>query len=238
MSLNGAKVVVIGGSSGMGLAVAKMAADEGARVVIAGRSEEKLRQAADEIRQPVEARSLDVTQEQAVQTFFAETGELDHLVVTAATGVAGSFLELETPSFRQIFDSKFWGQYFAARYGAQRIREGGSITFFSGVAATKPVDGLSAYAAVNGAVEALCRSLAVELAPLRVNAVSPGIVDTPAYAGMSPAERKRMFDALAARLPARRIGRPEDAAAAVISLMKNGYVTGSVVHVDGGQRLV
>ncbi|ANA40988.1 MULTISPECIES: SDR family oxidoreductase [Geobacter] len=238
MSLNGAKVVVIGGSSGMGLAVAKMAADEGARVVIAGRSEEKLRQAADEIRQPVEARSLDVTQEQAVQAFFAETGELDHLVVTAATGVAGSFLELETPSFRQIFDSKFWGQYFAARYGAQRIREGGSITFFSGVAATKPVDGLSAYAAVNGAVEALCRSLAVELAPLRVNAVSPGIVDTPAYAGMSPAERKRMFDALAARLPARRIGRPEDAAAAVISLMKNGYVTGSVVHVDGGQRLV
>lgn len=179
-----------------------------------------------------------MTQEQAVQAFFAETGELDHLVVTAATGVAGSFLELETPSFRQIFDSKFWGQYFAARYGAQRIREGGSITFFSGVAATKPVDGLSAYAAVNGAVEALCRSLAVELAPLRVNAVSPGIVDTPAYAGMSPAERKRMFDALAARLPARRIGRPEDAAAAVISLMKNGYVTGSVVHVDGGQRLV
>lgn len=238
MSLNDAKVVVIGGSSGMGLAVAKMAADEGARVMIAGRSEEKLRQAADEIRQPVEARSLDVTQEQAVQAFFAETGELDHLVVTAATGVAGSFLELETPSFRQIFDSKFWGQYFAARYGAQRIREGGSITFFSGVAATKPVDGLSAYAAVNGAVEALCRSLAVELAPLRVNAVSPGIVDTPAYAGMSPTERKRMFDALAARLPARRIGRPEDAAAAVISLMKNGYVTGSVVHVDGGHRLV
>lgn len=130
MSLNDAKVVVIGGSSGMGLAVAKMAADEGARVVIAGRSEEKLRQAADEIRQPVETRSLDVTQEQAVQAFFAETGELDHLVVTAATGVAGSFLELETPSFRQIFDSKFWGQYFAARYGAQRIREGGSITFF------------------------------------------------------------------------------------------------------------
>ncbi|BEH11195.1 MULTISPECIES: SDR family oxidoreductase [Geobacter] len=238
MSLNDAKVVVIGGSSGMGLAVAKMAADEGARVVIAGRSEEKLRQAADEIRQPVETRSLDVTQEQAVQAFFAETGELDHLVVTAATGVAGSFLELETPSFRQIFDSKFWGQYFAARYGAQRIREGGSITFFSGVAAAKPVDGLSAYAAVNGAVESLCRSLAVELAPLRVNAVSPGIVDTPAYAGMSPTERKRMFDALAARLPARRIGRPEDVAAAVISLMKNGYVTGSVVHVDGGHRLV
>lgn len=106
------------------------------------------------------------------------------------------------------------------------------------MAAAKPVDGLSAYAAVNGAVESLCRSLAVELAPLRVNAVSPGIVDTPAYAGMSPTERKRMFDALAARLPARRIGRPEDVAAAVISLMKNGYVTGSVVHVDGGHRLV
>lgn len=238
MSLSEKKVVVIGGSSGMGLAVAKMAADEGAEVVIAGRSVEKLRRAADEIRQPVETRSLDVTQEREVKEFFAESGELDHLVVTAATGVAGGFLELDTPSFRQVFDSKFWGQYFAARYGAQRIREGGSLTLFSGVAAAKPVAGLSAYAAVNGAVEALCRSLAVELAPLRVNAVSPGIVDTPAYAGMPPSERKKMFDSLAARLPARRVGRPEDVATAVVALMKNGYATGSVLSVDGGHRLV
>lgn len=237
MSLRDKKVVVLGGSSGMGLAVAKMAADEGAGVIIASRSEEKLRRAADEIAQPVGTRSLDVTLEHAVKGFFAETGELDHLVVTAATGVAGAFLELDTPSFRQIFDSKFWGQYFAARYGAQRIREGGSITFFSGVAAAKPVAGLAAYAAVNGAVEALCRSLAVELAPLRVNAVSPGIVDTPAYAGMNPFERKKMFDSLAVQLPARRIGRPEDVATAVIALMKNGYATGSVVYVDGGHRL-
>lgn len=238
MSLSEKKVVVIGGSSGMGLAVAKMAADEGAEVVIAGRSVQKLRRAADEIRQPVETRSLDVTQEREVKEFFAESGELDHLVVTAATGVAGGFLELDTPSFRQVFDSKFWGQYFAARYGAQRIREGGSLTLFSGVAAAKPVAGLSAYAAVNGAVEALCRSLAVELAPLRVNAVSPGIVDTPAYAGMPPSERKKMFDSLAARLPARRVGRPEDVATAVVALMKNGYATGSVLSVDGGHRLV
>jgi len=238
MSLNEKKVVVIGGSSGMGLAVAKMVAAEGAEVVIAGRSEEKLRRAADEIPQPVETHPLDVTLEHAVKGFFAEAGELDHLVVTAATGVTGAFLELDTPSFRQIFDSKFWGQYFAARYGAQRIREGGSITFFSGVAAVKPVAGLSAYAAVNGAIEALCRSLAVELAPLRVNAVSPGIVDTPAYAGMNAIERKKMFDSLAAQLPARRVGRPEDVARAVIALMKNGYTTGSVVCVDGGYRLV
>ncbi|AJE02563.1 SDR family oxidoreductase [Geobacter pickeringii] len=238
MSLGEKKVVVIGGSSGMGLAVAKMAANEGADVVIAGRSVEKLRRAADEIRQPVETRPLDVTQEREVKEFFAETGELDHLVVTAATGVTGGFLELDTASFRQVFDSKFWGQYFAARYGAQRIREGGSLTLFSGVAAAKPMAGLSAYAAVNGAVEALCRSLAVELAPLRVNAVSPGIVDTPAYAGMNPSERKKMFDSLAARLPARRVGRPEDVAAAVVALMKNGYATGSVVCVDGGYRLV
>lgn len=238
MSLTEKKVVVIGGSSGMGLAVAKLAAAEGAEVAIAGRSEEKLRRAADEIPQPVETCPLDVTQEHAVKEFFAKTGELDHLVVTAATGVVGAFLELDPPSFRQVFDSKFWGQYCAVRYGAQRIREGGSITLFSGVAAVKPMAGLSAYAAVNGAVEALCRSLAVELAPLRINAISPGIVDTPAYAGMSPHERKKMFDTLAAMLPARRIGRPEDVATAVIALMKNGYTTGSVVSVDGGHRLV
>lgn len=238
MTLRDKKVVIIGGSSGMGLATAKAAAAEGALVVIASRSEEKLRSASDEIEAEVMVHPLDVTREDLVRDFFGEIGDFDHLVTTAATGATGPFLQLDTPSFRSVFDSKFWGQYFAAKYGASWIRPGGSITFFAGVAASKPLPGLSAYAAVNGAIEALCRSLAVELAPLRVNAISPGIIDTPVYAGMPARERKTMFDSLAAQLPSRRIGRPEDVARAVLYLMQEGYATGTVLEVDGGHRLV
>ena len=126
----------------------------------------------------------------------------------------------------------------AAKYGAMAIRQGGSITMFAGVASEKPLPGLVAYAAVNGAVEGLCRTLALELAPLRVNAISPGIVMTPAYAGMPGDEREAMFGAMAAKLPVRRVGRPEDIARTVLYLMQNGYTTGTVIQIDGGHRLV
>lgn len=238
MSLKEKKVVIIGGSSGMGLATAKAAAAEGALVVIAGRSPEKLRQASDEIEAEVMTRPVDITQEAQVRDFFSEVGDMDHLVITAASGVTGRFMELDTPAFRQAFDSKFWGQYFAARYGSPWIRQGGSLTLFSGVAGTRPLEGLSSFAAVNGAVESLCRALALELAPLRVNVISPGIVDTPVYEGMAQQERKAFFEQIASKVPVGRVGRTEDIAQAVLFLMKNGYATGSVVHVDGGHRLV
>lgn len=238
MTLKDKKVVIIGGSSGMGLASAKAAAAAGAYLLIAGRSREKMLGALDEIGGEAEGRTLDVTREDEVKKFFAEIGSLDHLVTTAAEGRIGPFLEIETADVRAVFDSKFWGQYHAARYAATAIRPGGSITMFSGVASDRPLPGLVAYAAVNGAIEALCRTLALELAPLRVNVVSPGIVMTPAYAKMPEKERRAMFDALAETLPARRVGRPEDIATVVVHLMQNGYTTGSVLHVDGGHRLV
>ena len=238
MSLKEKKVVIIGGSSGMGLASAKAAAAEGAYVLIAGRSQEKLRRALDEIEGEADAHTLDVTQEEAVKDFFVRLGAFDHLVTTAATGAVGAFLELEPADVRGVFESKFWGQYLAARYGATGIRQGGSITMFAGVASEKPLPGLVAYAAVNGAIESLCRTLAVELAPLRVNVISPGIVMTPAYAGMPSGEREAMFEEIGAKLPVRRTGRPEDIAKTVLYLMQNGYTTGTVIHVDGGHRLV
>lgn len=237
MKLAGTTVVIIGGSSGIGLATARAAVAEGAAVLIASRSEEKLARAADEIEGEVTTRIVDVTREEQMQAFFAEVGDFDHLAITAAAGATGPFLELDTPTFRGVFASKFWGQYFAVKYGAPWVREGGSITLFSGVAAARPVAGMAAYAAVNGAIEALCRALAVELAPLRVNAVSPGLIDTPVYEGMPPHDRKALFETVAARVPAHRVGRAEDAAQAVLSLMKNGYVTGTVMTVDGGYRL-
>ncbi len=238
MSLKDKKVVIIGGSSGMGLATAKAAVAEGALLVIASRSAEKLRAAVDEIEGEVKSYVLDVTDEEQVKRFFAEVEELDHLVTTAAGELTGPFLQLETAAVQALFASKFWGQYLAAKYGASRITVGGSITMFSGVASQKPIPGFSSFAAVNGGINALCRALAVELAPLRVNAVSPGIVETPAYEGMPVKERRAFFDAVAAKLPVKRIGRPEDVARTVLYLMQNGYTTGAVIDVDGGSRLV
>ena len=216
MSLKGKRVIIIGGSSGIGLATARAAAEQGAKVLIASRSREKLESARNEAGGRLGTVVLDVTREEEVRNFFERAGEFDHLVTTAAEGITGPFLELPRAEAQTLFDSKFWGQYRAARYAARQIREGGSITFFSGVAAQKPLPGFSAFAAVNGAINALARALAVEIAPVRVNAVSPGIVDTPAYAGMPAEERQEFFDRTAAALPAGRIGLPEEAAEAVL----------------------
>ncbi len=238
MPLTDKRVVIIGGSSGMGLATAHAAAEAGAYVLIAGRSKERLHKAMEEIDGDVDGHTLDVTKEDEVRDFFAGIGTLDHLVTTAASGVAGPFLQLESAAVREVIESKFWGQYFAARYGAPRIQPGGSVTMFAGVASEKPLPGLVAYAAVNGAIEGLCRTLALELAPVRVNVVSPGIVMTPAYSGMSEQERHALFASLAEKLPVRRVGQPDDAAQAVLYLMRSGYTTGTVVSVDGGHRLI
>jgi NAD(P)-dependent dehydrogenase (short-subunit alcohol dehydrogenase family) len=238
MGLIGKKVVIIGGSSGMGLATAKAVAAAGAGVLIASRSREKLEKARAELGGKVAIHPLDVTDEEQVRAFFAKVGPFNHLVTSAASGVTGKFLELDTEVVRALFDSKFWGQYRAAKHAAPNILAGGSITFFSGIAGQRPLPGFSSYAAVNGAVNALCRALALELAPVRVNVVSPGIVQTPAYAGMPEVERREFFAAVAAKLPVQRAGRPDDAAQTVLYLLRNGFTTGTVIDVDGGGRLV
>jgi NAD(P)-dependent dehydrogenase (short-subunit alcohol dehydrogenase family) len=149
----------------------------------------------------------------------------------------GPFLELDTQAARKAFDSKFWGQYHAAKYGAPKIRPGGSITFFSGIWSLRPIPRASVVAAINSAIEGLGRALAVELAPIRVNVVSPGVVDTPLYGGMSPDKREAMFKQVAASIPAKRIGKAEEIAQTILYLMTNGYTTGSTLCVDGGTTL-
>lgn len=237
MELKDKKVVVIGGSSGIGLAVVRSAAQAGALVLLASRSEPKLRQAKAAIGGRTGIYPLDLREEAQVRHFFDQVGAFDHLVVTAAEGAVGRFLEQEEGTVQGLFAVKFWGQYRAAKLAAPRLRTDGSITLFSGLAARKPPVGFSAYAAVNGAINALCRALAVELAPLRVNAVAPGIIDTPAYADMPEAQRHDFFAAVGDRLPVRRIGQPEDVAEAVLLLMRNAFITGTLIEVDGGGRL-
>jgi NAD(P)-dependent dehydrogenase (short-subunit alcohol dehydrogenase family) len=173
-----------------------------------------------------------------VQSFFADTGAFDHLVVSAAETGGGAFLTTPTSAARGLFENKFWGQYYAAKYGAPKLNPQGSITLFSGIVAFKSMSGSSVLGAVNAAVANLGQTLALELAPLRVNVVSPGIIDTPSRAGMAEAARSAFYSSTAAKLPVQRIGTAEDVAEAVLYLIHNGFVTGTVLHADGGHRLI
>lgn len=238
MSLKGKKTVVIGGSSGIGLAIAEALVKAGARLVVASRSSKKLEKAKKNLGANTETYQLDVTREEDVRQLFENIGPFDHLVCTAVAGANAPFLEMDTATARGVFETKFWGQYYAARYGAPKISPGGSITLFSGIASQKPVEGLSALAAVNGAIEALCRSLAVELGPIRVNAVSPAVIDTPKYDRMPDEKRKKYLELYGNKLPLKRLGTPEDVAGTVLYLIQNAYTTGTLAEVNGGYRIV
>ena len=233
--LQGKRVVVVGGSSGMGEATAKLLAAEGASVIIASRSREKLRRAAESIGHSVETHELDMADETQVQSFFEGTGPIDHLVITASDAVMGKFLDVSVTQARRFFDSKFWGQYMAARAAAPKMRSGGSITFFAGAASRRATPGLSCGSAINAAMEALSNTLAVELAPIRVNTISPGLILTPIWdALMDPQTKQAALSESAKKLPLKRIGASEEIAHAVLFLLENTYMTGSVLFVDGG----
>src|SRR5688572_231674 len=233
MPLAGKRVVVIGGSEGMGYAVAQAAAASGAQVLIASRSAQKLAAARATLGGAVETDTLDVTDEARVRAFFERCGAIDHLVTTAAVVNRKPFFEVTAAEGHAAFESKFWGQFYAARYAAPQIRGNGSIVFFSGISSRKGMPGLVVTSAINGAVEALCRSLALTLAPVRVNAVCPGFIDTPGHD--DPAGRRRQVLAqVAAAIPARRVGTPAEVAQTALYLMQSEFTTGTVVDIDGG----
>ncbi len=229
--LSNSRVLVVGGSSGIGLATAQMAAAEGATVTVASRSRAKLDAAVATI-QDATAAELDTGDAEAVARFFAEREPFHHVVVSAAQTSSGPVRGLPLDDARRAMDSKFWGAYHIAR-GA-RIAERGSLTFVSGLLSVRPSAGAVLQGAINAALEALARGLALELAPVRVNAVSPGLIATPLWAGLPEDRRAAMFAGAAERLPARRVGQAEDVARAVLFLLATPFATGSTVRVDGG----
>jgi NAD(P)-dependent dehydrogenase (short-subunit alcohol dehydrogenase family) len=236
MTLNNKKIVVIGGSSGMGLAIATQAVGAGASVVIAGRSQKRL-ESAQAASGAARALVLDMTEEREVERFFSEIGSFDHLVITASEATFGLFLELPIQRAKSFFESKFWGPYTVARYGAPLIREGGTITFFSGAASQRPEPAFTAGSTINAAIEHFAGALARELAPrVRVNCISPGLIATPVWESVVPdaSERSALLERLAEKLPMKRIGHADEIAHAALFLMQNTYATGTVLFVDGG----
>ena len=238
MTLAGKRILVVGGGSGIGFAVAKAAKAEGAEVVIASTDADKLQAASDRLG-GVETARLDITDETVVGDYFASSGDFAHIVSTAGDwGKArrGPLAEMDLADAKALFGVRFWGSAILAKYGASRVPAGGSITLTSGMSAFRPQKGSVMATAMAGSVEHLTYGLAVELAPVRVNAVFPGGVATEIFAGL-PDDLRKAEEARFLNQPLPRIGEPAELAEAYLYLMKGGYTTGQILMVDGGSIL-
>lgn len=230
-------VLIVGGSAGIGYAVAEAAADAGAHVIIAARDSARVAAAVARLGDGVRGETVDVRDEVSIRGLFARLGALDHVVVTTGFDHAATPVrEADARVVEDLWRTKFLGQLLLAKHAAERLGERGSIVLTSGVLSVRPAAGWAALSATNAAVEALARTLALELAPRRVNVVVPGAVDTgKRFAGLTAPERAAKLQAgIGDKLPARRIGQPEDLAAAYLFALQNSFLTGQSLVVDGG----
>lgn len=225
-------VLIVGGSSGIGEAAALAFAERGARVTIASRHQDKLTMAASRIGHEVSTAMLDTADEQAMAAFFERVAPFDHIVISASQTRTGSVRELSLEDAYASMNSKFWGAYRIAKMA--RINNAGSLTLVSGYRSGRPSATSVLQGAINAALDGLARGLAMELAPIRVNSVSPGLIATPLWSGMSEEARANMYRSAQEQLPARRVGTPEDVANAILYLAGTPYATGSTVLIDGG----
>ena len=232
--------IIIGGGSGMGLALARTLLAENMNVTIVGRSADRLATARAELERPGHGKittiTADMGREEDVAELFAQVERVEHVAVTAAdaTGVYGRTADVATATARAIVETKLLGAWLVAKHATGRVT--GSITYTSGINAYRPNGSNTIMAAANGALASLAYGLAIELAPVRVNVISPGWVDTPIWDQLGM-DKQAAFAELAARLPARRVGTPDDIAQAFLSVIRNGFITGTVLHIDGGHRL-
>lgn len=234
-SLHDRTVLVIGRASGIARAITLAARREGAHVVVAGRDPAKLAEAYED--DDIRAEHVDVTDEDSIAALAERLGAIDHLVTTASSRARGLLKDLDRDAIRLSFDTKVIGPIMLAKHFAPRIAEGGSFTLFSGVAAFKPAVGYLGVAVTNGAADFLTRSLSLEMAPVRVNAISPGVIDTGIWDALGEKGKADYFEHFRTHNPARRIGTVEDIADAVIFAMTNPFMTGVTLRVDGGEPL-
>lgn len=235
--LENQKVVIIGGTSGIGLAAAISAAEHGAVVYAASRSESTIAKAKEHAPREINFRVADTHDIAALEAIFEETGTIDHLV-SAATGAnrtMAPFMSQTPEQFAAAFD-KFWGYTNVIRTGVPHLAENGSLTLVSGSPARKCNPGMSSVSCVGSSVEALARALAIELAPRRVNVVAPGLIDTAMFDWMGE-NREATFEQMTKNVPLQRVGKPEEVARAIIFFMTTQYATGATLDVDGGTLL-
>jgi NAD(P)-dependent dehydrogenase (short-subunit alcohol dehydrogenase family) len=232
-------VLVVGRGTGIARAITLLARGEGARIVVAGRDKARLADAyADIADRQISAEVLDITDDASIAALAERLGPLDHVVSTAAARARGNLADLQRENLRLSFDTKVIGPTMLAKHFAQQINPGGSFVLFSGVHAFKHNVGYLGVGITNGAVDFLTRWLAVELAPIRVNAISPGVIDTGAWDSLGAEGKRDYFEHISAANPARRIGTPDDIASAVLFAMTNTFMTGVTLKVDGGEPLV
>lgn len=236
--LTGKRVVVIGGKTGAGLGIAQAARSAGASVVVAGRR--SFSEADHPELAGFEQIELDISDEGAVRAAFEGLGALDHLVVAAgpAMGTWGAFSDSDMRGVRHYTESKYFGSWACARYASDNIAADGSITFLTGGTALRSKLGVTAVTSAFSAVEALGRSLALELGPVRVNTIRPGFVDTPFWDFLTEEQATEVHRRVREQLPVRRVGTAADVGHAAVFIMTNPYVTGSVIEVSGGEHLV
>jgi NAD(P)-dependent dehydrogenase (short-subunit alcohol dehydrogenase family) len=230
--------LVVGGTSGIGLATARRLSSAGARVHIAARGKERLDRLAETDPELI-GHQADGASSTEIGAVAQAIGRIDWLILTPASSAgAGPIADLDLTVLRQAFDAKLWPFLTTIQATLPHLAPDGSITLLGAISAQAGMPGTAGLAALNGAVEALVRPLAAELAPIRVNGVSPGFVDTPWWNGFPEADRQAYFSQVAAALPARQIGTPDDVAAAVALAATSPNMTGTVIATDGGARLV
>jgi NAD(P)-dependent dehydrogenase (short-subunit alcohol dehydrogenase family) len=237
MEITERTVIIVGGASGIGLAIARACLKRGARIVLAGRTLTRLEHALTTLEAGARGRAIptDITHEADVARLFEQTSSVDHVAVTAADLAYQPIRDFELAAARRAIDSKLLGALLIAKHAAPRLNSGGSITFTTGVASERPSPRGSMVAAVNGGLHSFVRGAALELAPIRVNALSPGWVDSELWDRVG-IDKMPAFAAMAARLPAGRIGVPDDLAHAAVFLMESAFTTGAILTVDGGHR--
>ena len=238
-TLSGKRIIIMGGSSGLGLATAQAAAAEGANIIIVSSRQQRINEALTTLTGNHEGYAVDLGKEENIKAFFNGIGRFDHMVYTAAENISlNEISATEIESARAFWNLRYWGAFASVKYAAPNINAGGSISLTGGIAGVRPGRSWAVASSICGAMEGLTRALAVELAPIRVNSVVPGVIKTSLWDSMPEADRENFYAAVGESLLVKRVGDPEDIARTFIYLMKQRFGTGQNLIVDGGAVLV
>jgi NAD(P)-dependent dehydrogenase (short-subunit alcohol dehydrogenase family) len=238
-TLNKKKVIVLGGSSGLGLATAKLADAQGADVIIVSSNEVRLQKALTELSCNSTSYVVDLSKEEQIKNFFTQTGKFDHLVYTAAENLSlKGIYDTEIEQAKEFFNLRYWSAFASVKYAAPLLNPGGSISLTSGTAAIRPRAGWSLITSICSAMEGFTRAMAVELAPIRVNCISPGLINTNLWDNIPETDRENMYKMATELSLVKKLGEPEDVALAFLYLMHQKFSTGQTIVVDGGTVLV